>query len=142
MRYWQRRLKKFTEEKVLSNWRLKLAAVAAAFVVWSYVAGQQSMQSVYTVPVLYQNLVDDMEMHHQKVQKVQVTISGRRDRILSLKERQVWVAVDLSGMKKGRNRYVLKRDNIIVPGGIEVKAFTPKRLDIRLKAVKKEEVPK
>ncbi len=139
MRYWQKRLRKVVKEKLLSDWRYKLAAVAAAMVVWIYVVGQQSMQAVFRVPVYFQNLPVSMEMVSQKLETVQVTISGRRDRILSLKERQIWVSIDLTGMHAGRNSYKINRNDVVVPAGIEVKDFTPKKIKIILKTVQKEE---
>lgn len=142
MFYWQRRLKKFYKEKILSNWRYKLAALAAAFVVWSYVAGQQSMQAVFRVPIYFQNLANDLEMNKPKILSIQVTVSGRRDRMLSIKERQIWVSIDLAGMKVGRNVYNIKRADVVVPGGIEVKDYTPKKIIIIMQQVKKEEPEK
>lgn len=140
MRYWQRRLRKFMKERVMSDWRYKIAAIAAAFVVWAYVAGQQSMQAVFKVPVYFQNLPENLEMRSQKLNAIQVTVAGRRDRMLSLKERQIWVSIDLGGMKKGRNYYTVKRADVVVPSGIEVKSYTPKKILIRLnKEPKKEE---
>ncbi len=139
MRYWQKRLKKIIKEKMLADWRYKLAALAAAMVVWIYVVGQQSMQAVFRVPVYFQNLPANTEMVSQKLETVQVTIAGRRDRILSLKERQVWVSIDLTGMHAGRNRYKISRNDVVVPAGIEVKDFTPKKIRIILKTVRKEE---
>lgn len=122
--------------KLLVNWRYKLAALAAAFIIWTYVAGQQSMQAVYTVPIFFQNIPAGSEMVRQAVDTIQVTISGRRDRILSLKERQIWAAIDLGGMKIGKNRYQLTKQDFVAPAGIEVKAFTPTKLSIRLSKIK------
>ncbi len=132
-----RRWNTFWQEKVVSNWRYKLSALAAALIIWAYVAGQQSMQAVYKVPVYFQNIPAGRILANPKIQKIQVTISGRRDRILSLKERQIWVAIELSSMKVGKNIYKLNKQDIVVPGGIEVKTFTPKKISIRLIKTKK-----
>lgn len=122
--------------KLLVNWRYKLAALAAAFIIWTYVAGQQSMQGVYTVPILFQNIPSGSELASQSVDTIQVTISGHRDRILSLKELQIWASIDLGGMKIGKNRYPLTKQDFVAPAGIEVKAFTPAKLTIRLSKIK------
>ncbi len=133
----RRRLKIFIQEKIFAEWRYKLAALLAACVMWAYVAGQQSMQAVYTVPIYFQNLPDDSVMVNQKVHTVEVTVSGRRDSILSLWERQIWISIDLSGMKQGRNVYLITNKDIVVPSGIEVKNVAHRKLVIRL-AKKKE----
>lgn len=133
----RRRLKIFIQDKVFSEWRYKLAALLAACVMWAYVAGQQSMQAVYTVPIYFQNLPDDSVMVDQKVHTVEVTVSGRRDSILSLRERQIWISLDLSGMKQGQNVYLITDKDIVVPSGIEVKNVARRKLVIRL-AKKKE----
>ena len=137
---WQRRLKIFFEDKVLSEWKYKIIALLAAFIMWAYVAGQQSMQAVYTVPIYFQNLPVETELINQKIKKVEVTVSGRRDRILSLRERQIWVSLDLTSMRIGKNVYKIKNEDLIVPQGIEIKDITPRKIIIRLnKKVKQEE---
>jgi len=136
------RWRNFIEDKILNNWQYKLSALAAAFIIWTYVAGQQSMQAVYTIPIYFQNLPVGSILADPKVQKIQVTISGRRDRILSLKERQIWVAIKLSGMHIGKNVYQLTKQDIITPAGIEVKNFSPRKLTIRLiKAEQSKAIP-
>ncbi len=135
----RRRLKIFIQDKVFAEWRYKLAALLAAFVMWAYVAGQQSMQAVYTVPIYFQNLPADSEIVDQKVHTVEVTVSGRRDLILSLRERQIWISIDLSGMNQGRNVYRITDKDIVVPSGIEVKNVARRKLVIRLALKKKPE---
>lgn len=122
----------FLRTKVFNNWQYKLAALAAAFVIWSYVSGQQTIQAIYTVPIFFQNLPAGSEMTRTSAETIQVTLSGRRDRMLSLRERQIWVSLDLSGMKNGRNTYLVTREDVIAPAGLEIKAFTPHKLSIQL----------
>ncbi|MEW6517105.1 MAG: hypothetical protein AB1439_09385 [candidate division FCPU426 bacterium] len=127
-----RRWMNFIRTKVFLNWQYKLAAGAAAFVIWSYVAGQQTIQAIYTVPIFFQNLPVGSEMTRTSSDTIQVTLSGRRDRMLSLRERQIWVSLDLSGMKIGRNTYQLAPGDFITPAGLEIKAYTPRKLTIQL----------
>jgi hypothetical protein len=122
----------FLRTKVFINWQYKLAAGAAAFVIWTYVSGQQTIQAIYTVPIFFQNLPAGSEMTRTSADTIQVTLSGRRDRMLSLRERQIWVSLDLSGMKTGRNTYLVNREDVIAPAGLEIKAFTPQKLTIQL----------
>ncbi|MCD4814645.1 hypothetical protein K8S19_13255 [bacterium] len=140
MGFLPRRWRLFFKEKIFNNWRYKLAALAAAFIIWSYVAGQQSMQSVYTVPVYFNNLSVGRAVAEPKEQKIQVTISGRRDRILSLKERQIWVSINLSALRVGKSIYTLSKQDIIVPSGIEVKTFSPASVKIRIIRSRKKSV--
>jgi YbbR domain-containing protein len=125
---WQRRVRTFLSESVVADWRYKLIALGAAFVIWVYVAGQQTIQAGYSLPIYFQNVPEGHVMISQSVNKIEVTIAGRRDRVLAIKDRQLWASLDLSKMKSGRNDYRLSKDDIIVPQGLEIKSFFPRHI--------------
>jgi len=129
---WQRRFKNFISEKVIADWRYKLLALGAALVIWVYVAGQQSIQAVYSAPVLFENIPEGLAMERMSRTALEVTVSGPRNRVLAIKDRQVTAVLDLSKMKAGRNDYRFTKEDILVPKGIEVKAYFPRHIIIRL----------
>jgi YbbR domain-containing protein len=120
------------QEHLITDWRYKLSALGAALLIWAYVAGQQSMQVMYTVPVQFQNLPAGMKLLAPKVKTAEVTLAARRDVILSLNRRQIAVSLDLSGMRLGRNQYLISSRDVIVPAGIDVKDVSPRQLSIQL----------
>ncbi len=132
MAVWWRKLRKFLEEKVLANWPYKLVALAAGIIIWAYVAGQQSMRLVLTVPLRFQSIPAGSALVDQKVDVAQVTLSGRRDQVLTLKPQQVWISLDLAGLRNGRNLYLLSARDVVAPPGIEVLDVTPGQLSIQL----------
>jgi YbbR domain-containing protein len=132
MPVWWRRFRKFLDERILSDWPYKLVALAAAFIIWAYVAGQQSVHLVLTVPLRFQNIPPGSVLVDQKTDLVQVTLSGRRQLILALKPDQVWIALDLSGLRDGRNLYVISSRDVTVPSGLEVQDVSPSQLSIQL----------
>jgi hypothetical protein len=129
---WTRQAPKFFEEHVLANWRYKLIALGAAVIIWAYVAGQQTVQIVHTVPIRYQNVPAGSQLFDRRVIQAEVTLAGRRDRIHTVQARDVWVSLDLSGMRNGRNLYLISVRDVLVPPGIEVKDITPRQLNIQL----------
>jgi diadenylate cyclase len=129
---WTRTLGKWFREYVAADWKYKLAAMAAAVVIWAYVAGQQSIQVIYTVPLRFQNLTPHMRMLGPNVSTAEVTLSGRRDRILNLHRDQIAVSLDLTGLRAGRNLYLISSRDVIVPPGLEVKDITPRQLSLQL----------
>jgi hypothetical protein len=129
---WIRRLRKIFEENVFANWKYQLAALAAAVIIWAYVAGQQIMEISFAVPIRFQNVPTGSQLVGQKLSLAEVTLSGRRDRILSLHRSDVWVSLELSGLRNGRNIYLLSTRDVIAPPGIDVKDLTPHQLNIQL----------
>ena len=129
---WMRRMRKFFEDYVLANWKYKLIALVAAVIIWVYVAGQQMMEVVFAVPIRFHNVPAGSQVVDQKLPLAEVTLKGRRDRVLTLKAREVWVSLELSGLRNGRNLYLLSPRDVIVPAGIDVKDITPRQLSIQL----------
>lgn len=132
MALWLRHFIQFVDKQILANWQSKLAALGAAFIIWAYVAGQQSMQVVFEAPIRFQNIPAGSRIVDQKIGTAEVTLSGSRERILSLKRQQVWVSLDLAGLRNGRNLYLISSRDVIVPAGVEVKDITPRQLSIQL----------
>jgi len=129
---WLRRIPKFAEEYILENWKYKLIALFAAVIIWAYVAGQQTVRVIFNVPIRFQNIPAGSQVSDQKVRTAEVALSGRRDRILTLKRQDVWVSLDLSGLRNGRNLYLISSRDVIVPAGIEVKDVSPRQLNLQL----------
>lgn len=130
-----RRWKKYLEENLLEDWQYKLGALGAAVALWGYVAGQQSVQAVYSIPIYFQNLPPKTEIVGPKIYQVEVRVAGRRDRMQLLRDRPIWIGVDLSGMRPGINRCVLSPEQVSVPSGLEVKDLKPRKLAIQLSTV-------
>ena len=129
---WTHRLPKLLHDLVLDNWQYKLIALAAALIIWAYVAGQQTVQAVHTVPIRYQNIPAGSQLIEEKVIFAEVTLAGPRDRIHTVRARDIWVSLDLSGLRNGRNLYLISTRDVIVPPGIEVRDITPRQLNIQL----------
>lgn len=127
---WMRRARKYTEENLLANWRYKLSALAAAVIIWAYVAGQQTMEITYAVPIRYQDPPAGSRVSGQALESAEVTLTGRRDRILSVKRSDIRVVLDLSGLRPGRNLYLISTRDVIAPAGVDVKDITPRQVSI------------
>ncbi len=129
---WVRVFNKGFQEYVINDWKYKVVALVAALVIWAYVAGQQSIQVIYTVPLRFQYLPTGLHIVDPKVNTAEVTLSGPRDRILTLNKQQIAVSLDLSGLRNGRNQYQISSRDVIVPPGIEVRDVSPRQLSIQL----------
>jgi YbbR domain-containing protein len=129
---WTRTLANWFQEYVIADWKYKLVALTAAVVIWAYVAGQQSIQVTYTVPLRFQNLTPHLHLLGPNVSTAEVTLSGRRDRILNLNRNQISVSLDLTGLRMGRNLYLISSRDVIVPPGLEVKDITPRQLGLQI----------
>lgn len=123
---------KKAREWAVTDWKYKGVALLAALVIWTYVAAQQSMQAVYNVPLRFHNVPPGSHLVDPMVKTAEVTLSGRRDRILVLNEQQLSVSLDLSGLRNGRNLYLISSRDVIVSPGIEVKDVSPRQLNIQL----------
>ena len=137
MRTWWRAVRRFVETFVTPNWQTKLTALVAAVIIWGYVASQQSMHVVFTVPIHFQGVPADSRLVEPPLTKAEVTLAGRRERILTLKQQQVWVAVDLSGLRNGPNLLLLTTQDVVTPAGVEVKDVSPRQLNLELRPARR-----
>ena len=121
--------------KVFTNkWKYKLVAIAAALILWFYVAKDQSYNIIIDAPLKYENLSANMTMLNSVDQSVKLTLTGRRDIITRLNKRDIKVFIDMKASKPGENIYKINAEDIkAIPRGVDITNMMPSQIEVILK---------
>jgi YbbR domain-containing protein len=89
-----------------NSWFVRIMSVVCACILWVYVMNEQNpiTTKVYQVPLVAQNLSDDMVVK-ELPDTVSVKVSGTRSQIAQLGEGDVKAFIDFTDAPKGRNTY-------------------------------------
>jgi diadenylate cyclase len=125
-------VKGFLKGLFVENWRTKLGALALVSIAWVALASQQEAELTVTTAVQYINLPDDLVLGQGSTSTVDLTVSGRRNAIRTLKDQDVQVSVDLSDILEGRHLIKLSAKNIFLPFGVKIDRVAPQKIMINL----------
>jgi uncharacterized protein (TIGR00159 family) len=113
-------------------------AVGLAAVLWIALAGQQSSEIAVTIPVEYQQIAPTIELRGEVPREVIVRLRGSQLALEALRSRPVRARVSLAQVREGINYFLLTKNQIDLPAGIEITEIRPALLLIE---VQKKEVP-
>ena len=114
-------------------------AVALAAVLWVALAGQQSSEISMTIPVEYQQIAPHIELRGDVPREVNIRLRGSQLALEALRSRQVRARVSLAQVREGINYFLLTRNQIDLPAGIDLTEIRPALLLIEVQ--KKEGQP-
>ncbi len=110
---------------------LKLVALILAIIIWFLVVGEQRSEVRLTIPLELRNLPANLEII-ESVRDVEVTLRGFSTFLRLLTPRDVGVYIDLQGVVKGVNSFVLSPEDITLPVGATVVRISPSRITVSL----------
>ena len=125
-------VKAFFKGLFIKNWRTKLTALAMVTVAWVILASQQEAEITITTPVQLINLPAGLILGQGSTSTVDLSVSGRRSTIRDLRDQDVQVSVDLSGITEGRHLIKLTAKNIFLPFGVKIDQVAPQKIMINL----------
>jgi diadenylate cyclase len=134
-------LKSFFKGVFVENWRTKLSALALVIIAWLVLASQQEAELIMTAPVQHTNIAPDLILGPGSTPTVDLTVSGRRNTIRNLKEQDVQVSVDLSGITFGRHLIKVSAKNIFLPYGVKIDRVAPQKVMVNLRRRLKDSEP-
>ena len=126
-------LKSFLKGVFVENWRTKLSALALVTIAWFVLASQQEAELTMTTPIQHTNITSNLMLGPGSTPTVDLTISGRRNTIRSLREQDVQVSVDLSGIEPGRHLIKVSAKNIFLPFGVQIDRVAPQKIMVNLR---------
>jgi uncharacterized protein (TIGR00159 family) len=126
-------LKSFLKGVFVENWRTKLSALALVTIAWLVLASQQEAELTMTTPVQHTNITSNLMLGPGSTPTVDLTISGRRNTIRSLREQDVQVSVDLGGIEPGRHLIKVSAKNIFLPFGVQIDRVAPQKIMVNLR---------
>ena len=125
-------IRDFLRGLFIDNWRTKLGALALVTIAWCALASQQESELTVTVPVQHTNIPSQLSVGQGSTPTVDLTLSGRRNRIRTLKDQDVQVSVDLSNIDAGKHLIRLSAKNIFLPFGVKIDQVAPQKILVNL----------
>ncbi len=131
-------LKKYFKGAFVENWRTKLSALALVTIAWLVLASQQEADVTLTVPVQHVRIPSQLVIGQGSTPTVDLTLSGRRNTIRTLKDQDVQVRVDVNDISSGRHLVKLSAKNIYLPFGVKIDRVAPQKIMVDLWPLDKE----
>ncbi len=132
-------LKDFFKGAFVENWRTKLSALALVTIAWLVLASQQEAEVTLTVPVQHIRIPSHLMLGQGSTPTVDLTLSGRRNTIRTLRDQDVQVRVDVNDISSGRHLVKLSAKNIYLPFGFKIDRVAPQKIMINLWPLPKEQ---
>jgi hypothetical protein len=114
------------------NWPLKLLALALSFSLWVLYTGEPLAEAGYTVPIVFRNLPEGLDVSGTDLTQASVVLRGRAGLLRRLRTEDLAVQVILEGRPEGEAAIPLAAANLEAPLGAEVVRITPAELRVRL----------
>jgi hypothetical protein len=134
-------LKGFLKGIFVENWRTKLGALALVTIAWLVLASQQEADTTITTPVQHTNVPSHLILGPGSTPTVDLTVSGRRNAIRTLKEQDIQVSVDLTDNTLGRHLIKISAKNIFLPFGVNIDRVAPQKIMVNLRPRPKDDEP-
>jgi len=132
-------LKDFFKGAFVENWRTKLSALALVTIAWLILASQQEAEMTLAVPVQHNRVPSHLILGQGSTSTVDLTLSGRRNTIRTLRDQDVQVRVDVNDITAGRHLIKLSAKNIYLPFGIKIDQVAPQTIMVNLWPQSKDE---
>jgi YbbR domain-containing protein len=122
------------------NGTLKLFSLAFAFGLWLLVnAGERDTEQTMLLPVELRNLAPQLVVVGQRVEFVDVRVSGPRTLLSRLSSKKI--TLDLSGVRSGPSSFRVNTELLNLPRGVKLLRITPSVISLDIARMVKRIVP-
>jgi YbbR domain-containing protein len=119
----------------LHNLSLKALSLFLAVLLWMQVSGQETVQRIVSVPLVFVNVPPDLEIAGDYETKVDVVIRAERPST-PIQESQFAMIVDLSSAQAGEQVIALSERNVVQkPLGVEILNVLKSRIRLTLERI-------
>jgi hypothetical protein len=115
-----------------NNLWAKGMAVGLAGLLWVALAGQQGSEIAMTIPVEYQQIAPAIELRGEVPREVNVRLRGSQLALEAMRSRPVRARVSLAQVREGINYFLLTKNQIDLPAGVEITEIRPALLLIEV----------
>jgi len=121
-------MRDFLRRYVLHNLGLKLVSLALAVGLWLAVARDPMAEVAVNVPIEFHNMPENLEISAENIPTAQIRLRGPQRMVHQLRPSDVYVGVELSGLKPGERTFDLTDRQIHRPAGLEVVQVVPSQV--------------
>ena len=127
---------------VTENLWWKLLSLLIAFVMWVGVAREPELATSISVPVLFRNLPDDLDIASDVPERVQLEVRGPAPRLSTASLARTAVILDLTALQPGERTFNIESWNIRqLPIGVAFYRAVPSQVSLRFEHLLSKEVP-
>ncbi len=123
------------------NLGLKLMALAASVMLWWFVAAESNIQVGYVVPLEIRNLPAEFAITNKVERQVEVRLSGPASLLGSIRQKDLYAAIDVAGAKPGRELYRLSEQSFHIPIGVHVQRIYPATVEVWMERLERKLLP-
>lgn len=109
----------------------KVAAVLIAVLLWVVAQGSSHTQKPFDVPVVFQNVPENLVITDQNTEAINIRVQGSRAALRNLAGESLEYVVDVSGVHRGSADFDVPQEPIEAPRGAEVVSRSPSRLEVK-----------
>lgn len=109
-----------------------LISAAIALTLWGMAHGTSSIERSVDIPVVYQNVPDDVVITGYSVDAVNVRVLGSRAALRNVSPTRLDYRIDVSGAKPGPAVYEVDESRIELPRGARVVSRSPASIEVTL----------
>lgn len=109
-----------------------LLSAAIAMTLWGMAHGTSSIERSVDIPVVYQNVPDDVVITGHSVSAVNIRVLGSRAALRNVSPTRLYYRIDVSGAKPGPAVYEVDESRIELPRGARVVSRSPASIEVTL----------
>ncbi|MGI8744742.1 MAG: CdaR family protein [Bryobacteraceae bacterium] len=125
----------------LDNLVWKVLSVLLAFLLWIVIAREPELATSISVPILFRNIPDDLDISSEVVDRVHVEVRGPSRRLAPENLSQATVVLDLSGLQPGERTFTIHDYNLRqLPIGVTFYRAIPSQVSMRFERLQSRDV--
>jgi YbbR domain-containing protein len=117
---------------MLSNLRYKVVALLAALLLWGVSHTTSSIERGFDIPVLPENVPDELVVTDRSSDAVNVRVRGTRAALQRLAVADLDYSVDLTGARAGATQHEVDLSRLDLPRGAQIVSRSPASLEFTL----------
>jgi YbbR domain-containing protein len=130
----------FFQRYVLANFGYKVISLALAIGLWWALSRDPVAEVDVTVPIEFHNIPSTLDISSVDISDVHVRVRGPERLIHEMREQDVHVEVDLTGVKPGERTFDLTARQVRQPRDLEVQQIIPSQVRLNFDTILTREV--
>jgi YbbR domain-containing protein len=123
-------LKDFFHRHVIHNFGIKLLSLALAVGFWLAVTRDPMTEVAVDVPIEFRNIPENLEIDSESIPRAEIRVRGPQRVVRRLQPADVYVEVELSGMRPGERTFDLTTQQVHQPRELEVVQVIPNQFHV------------
>jgi YbbR domain-containing protein len=106
-------------------------AILIAVLLWGVAQGSSDSQEPFDVPVVFENVPEDLVITDQNSDVINIRVQGSRAALRNVEAERLAYVVDASGARRGSADFDVPQEPIVPPRGARVVSRSPSRLEVK-----------